>query len=105
MDVVCYSSLQTYIYIYTTQKLRYPREALQFLAYNPGAIRTIQHLTVILAFKNCWPHDLHDLTERILTFIMIYKFEDMEWNRTLVPLIIISEVKRVGPLSLMSYII
>ena len=30
-------SLQTHIYIYTTQRLRYPREALQFFAYIPGA--------------------------------------------------------------------
>ena len=35
--------------IHTTQQIRYPREALQFFAYIPGATWTIQHLTS--AFK------------------------------------------------------
>ena len=53
----------SYIYIYTT-RLRDPRGALQFLAYIPGAIWTIQPLTDTLTFKDHWPHDLHDLAER-----------------------------------------
>ena len=33
-------------------QLPYPREALQFFAYIPGAIWTIQHLTDTLVFKD-----------------------------------------------------
>ena len=54
----------TYIYIYTIHQLRYPRKALQFFAYIPGASWNIQHLTNTMTFKDHWPHDLHDLAER-----------------------------------------
>ena len=56
----------THIYIYTTQLLRYPEEALQLFAYIHGAIWTIQQLIDTFAFKGHWPHDLHDLVKRIL---------------------------------------
>ena len=52
------TSSQTYIYIYTIQQLRYPREALQFFAYIPGAVWPRQHLTDTLVFIDHWPHDL-----------------------------------------------
>ena len=39
--------------------VRYPREPLQFFAYIPGAIWTIQ---------DRWPYDLHDLTEWRFTY-------------------------------------
>ena len=45
----------THIYIYIRQQLRYPREGLQFFAYIHGAIRIIQHLPVILTFKDLLP--------------------------------------------------
>ena len=31
-------------------------------------------LTDTLAFKDNWPHHLHNLAERLLTFISIYNF-------------------------------
>ena len=46
------SIINTHTYIYTIQGLRYPREALQFFAYIPVAVWTIQHLTDTLAFKD-----------------------------------------------------
>ena len=50
----------------------YPIEALQFFAYIPGTIWTIQQLTV--KFKDHWSHDLHDLAGILLTFIYLYIF-------------------------------
>ena len=36
----------------------------------------MDHLdNITLRFKNHWSHDLHDLAERRLTFITIYKFQ------------------------------
>ena len=66
------------ISIYTTRRLRYPREVLQFFAYIPGAIWTVQHITNIFAFKDHWPHDIHDLAERYFVNITIYKFNFLE---------------------------
>ena len=35
------------------------------LLYIPEAIWTIQQLTDTLAFKDHWPHDLHDIAEKL----------------------------------------
>ena len=52
-NVYAYTSIQTHIYLHLySQRLQYPREALQFFAYIPGAFWTKQHLTVTLTFKN-----------------------------------------------------
>ena len=51
-----------------------------FFAYFPGAIWTIQHLTVTLTFKDHWSRDLHDLAERRLNIITIRKFQDEFWG-------------------------
>ena len=47
-----------------------------FFVYFLGAIWTRQHLT----FKDHWSRDLHDLAERLLNIITIYKFKDEFWG-------------------------
>ena len=42
--------------------------------YIPGAIWTTQHLTDILAFKDHWSHDLHELAGKRFNFITIIIF-------------------------------
>ena len=56
-----------YLHLYLYNDCDNPGEALQFFAYIPGDIWTIQHLT----YNGHWPHDRHDLAERFLTFITI----------------------------------
>ena len=62
-----YISSQTHIF----RSTRIPQGSITIICF---CIWTIKHLTNTLAFKDQWPHDLHDLAERILTFITIYEF-------------------------------
>ena len=55
----------------TVSKVGMYGEALQFFAYIPGVIWTIQYLTVTMTFKDHWPHGL---AESRLTFITINTF-------------------------------
>ena len=45
-----------------------------------GAIWTKEPLADSVAFKDNWPHDLHDLAERHLTFYFEYNFWTLKGN-------------------------
>ena len=87
MTMAIFDYKHTYIYISTNN-------AYDFFVYIPRAIWTIQHLTETLAFKHHWPHDRHDVAERMFFIIIItsWKLKDAKGNRTQVTLMIISEL-------------
>ena len=69
-----YFITNTYLHLYIHTRLRHPREAVQIFVYIPRTIWTTRQLIVPLTFEDHWPHDLHDLVERCLTFITILVF-------------------------------